>query len=585
MSRQTTQGAVLRADTAAATHLVHKATSSSLFGPAGPFSLTIPFERLAASRALVWTAFAVCYLAAGVYLARLKLLWDDEFFTLFLSSTSSWRELLHALATGADQHPPSFYYLTHGLMHLFGTGHVVLRLPALFGFALLCVCLYEIVRSLTTALWGVVAMLFPLASHLFYYATEARAYGLEAGLLALAVLAWMRATEFRHRSFYLPVLAFSVAGAVGCHYYAAFAVLCLGAGELARTYGRRRVDLLVWAALGASCLPIVLFWGVIKQARNYSGHFWAVPVWSDSLDFFRAEFGTVTVAIVGVLSFLLCFERKVLTPRRTLSIPATLPSLNFPRATALYSLAALPFFVMVAAKYITHGFSNRYVIPSLIGVTVVLCCVLHRLFPHTRATLAVLLTCFCVFIYQFHELQAKELEQRAAYADERQILAATGNDPLVLSDLTTFLRFSFYAPRDFVNRLSFLPDPKASVSYLGQDTLDRGEIDLRPWFPVNIQPVPKYLASHPDFLVFGGVSHWSWLSYQLPRYGDVRLLSRTRNNALLLGVHTDPSKLPSPTTSFSFSTDLPPLYDRMPRQGPSLCVLYMGIRSCGADLQ
>src|ERR1700753_1394576 len=78
------------------------------------------FHMLVQSRPLAWAVFTVLYLIPTVYLARLKLFWDDEFFTLYLSQTPSWHDLLRALATGADQHPPSFYYLTHLVTTVFG---------------------------------------------------------------------------------------------------------------------------------------------------------------------------------------------------------------------------------------------------------------------------------------------------------------------------------------------------------------------------------------------------------------------------------------------------------------------------------
>ena len=85
---------------------------------------------------------------------------------------------------------------------------ITLRLSAIIeGFWVLCVCLYEIVRWLTVPMWGVVAMLFPLSTHIYYYASEARGYGLEMGFAAMAVLAWIMATEPRRRAIFLPLLA------------------------------------------------------------------------------------------------------------------------------------------------------------------------------------------------------------------------------------------------------------------------------------------------------------------------------------------------------------------------------------------
>ena len=146
-------------------------------------------QKLAESRTVAWAVFTVFYAIPTVYLAHLKLFWDDEFFTLYLSRTPSWHDLLQALATGADQHPPSFYYITHLVTAVFGSSHVTVRLTAaILGFWLLCICLYEIVRDLATPEWAVVAMFFPLTTEFYYYASEARGYGLVCGFAALAML-------------------------------------------------------------------------------------------------------------------------------------------------------------------------------------------------------------------------------------------------------------------------------------------------------------------------------------------------------------------------------------------------------------
>src|ERR1700729_4017617 len=99
-----------------------------------PELLSDVFQTAVKSRPVMWVVFTVLYAIPTVYLARIKLFWEDEFFTYYLSRTSSWHDLLQALATGADQHPPSFYYLTHLSTTVFGSSHAIVRLPAILGF-------------------------------------------------------------------------------------------------------------------------------------------------------------------------------------------------------------------------------------------------------------------------------------------------------------------------------------------------------------------------------------------------------------------------------------------------------------------
>src|SRR5689334_21492495 len=54
------------------------------------------WQGVANSRPLAWLTFLALYTVPTIVLARQKLLWDDEFFTLYLSTTKNWTELIKA---------------------------------------------------------------------------------------------------------------------------------------------------------------------------------------------------------------------------------------------------------------------------------------------------------------------------------------------------------------------------------------------------------------------------------------------------------------------------------------------------------
>lgn len=542
---------------------------------AGPAeSVQILFRKLASSRWLVFGLFTLVYLFETVRIAREKLLWEDEFFTFYLSRIPNWHGLLTALATGADQHPPSFYELTHWFLHLFGSSPVTVRLPAVLGFWLLCICLYEIVRQLMDPCWAVVGMLFPVATSFYYYASEARGYGPEAGFVALALLGWLKATSGRNRIVFLPLLAIGLAGAVGMHYYAAAVVLCLAGAELVRALNSRKVDLPVWAALAFGFVPLLAFRKTIRAARGYSGHFWAVPDWSDVPKYYQTELGAalLTITIVAAVTFLVQGGKRSsrsgepeLHRKQTMTTSQTV---------AVCSLAAIPFIVEVAAKYVTHGFSDRYAIAGLVGVAILVCYVLYRAAPDTLMAVAVSGACFVCFLSQVRFARDLSDWDRDSLHKTIAMLQGTNSLPIDIMHVDVFYRASFYAPRELASRLQYVADPASSIQYLHQDTLDRGLLDLRPWFPLNAVTLDDFLSREGDFVAYGEANKWDWFLYELPKFGDARLLGRN-HNALLFSVQ---KKVEVPRSAVT--PKVPMLYDSVPKTGESLCARYMGGAGC-----
>jgi hypothetical protein len=544
-------------------------------------------ERTAASRRAIYLVFTALFFVPSVFFAHVKLLWDDEFFTLYLSRTSGWTALLQALATGADQHPPSFYYLTHWIFHIFGTGPVTLRLPAMFGFWLMCVCLYETVRSLTTPSWGVVAMLFPLTTNLYYYATEGRGYGLVIGFVALAVLSWFRVTEDRSRRLYLPLLGISLAAAVASHYYAALAVLCIASGEVVRTATRRRIDWPVWIAFLSSALPIALFIRTIQSARGYSTHFWAVPTWSDALFFYPRELALGPLTLLGAVALATVYRFSSDSEPNPAGFTFWRRDvLSAAQATLICCLSALPVIAMFVAKFITHGYTARYAIGALVGVGILLPVILYKATPQKRVPVIAVVLSVVVFGCQWYLSVAKCFDDRDTMGTDIAMLAQTGEQQVAVGDITIFHRLSFYAPRQVAARLNYVANPTFSIEYLGHDTVDRGLLDLNPWFPLKVVPVERFRAQNSQFLMYGTINSWSWLAYEVPSWGDTRLIGRNYQRLLFSVKSFEPSLANEATSAGLNDAESRMLYRQMPQTGPALCVAYMGPRSCpylGAD--
>jgi hypothetical protein len=537
------------------------------------------FERFASSPLLIIVVFSLVYFGPTVWIAAHKLLWDDEFFTLYISATPGWHEIINAISTGADQHPPSFYYLTHIFFDAFRMSHITVRLPEILAYWLMCVLLYLLIRHLLGNTWGILGMLLPLSFEgMYYYASEARGYALLLAFSALALLSWIRVAEGFRRRLFLPLLAFGLAAAVASHYYGVLMALALGLAEVFRTYQRRKVDLPVWIAFAATLVPLIAFFPVIRSSQQYVGHFWARPQWRRVFVFFPTMLGSFLNVLIGASAFAVWLKSR--QPREA----DTANSHRLPTwiVIAVVNVSLIPCFAIVMAKTVTHGYTDRYAIPGTIGACILCTYLLYRL-SDARGLLAPVCIVLSLVTYSLNAYSyaysawgaSSDLRDIRYYLDHQ---ASTG--PVVVAEITVFHRLSFYAPAQLRRRLVYVADPDSSVKYLHQDTVDRGLLALRPWFPLNVVPARQYVEAHPSFWVYGYVvGEWSWLTYDLANPAlDTKLIGR-KDWRLLFSVQ-NASTLKRDFDANEDDLQIPSLYSKYKDEPESLCAMYMGPKSC-----
>src|SRR5262249_59405280 len=151
--------------------------------------------------------------------------WNDELFTLYIARLPTYADIWSFLASGVEQLPPTFHILARLCMKLFGVNPWALRLPEILGVGVMSLCLFVVVSRRSSAVYGLIAMLLPLVTHVFYYATEARPYGLVLGCAALSLLCWQSAADDRRRGFSLVGPARFPPAALARPHYARFPLL------------------------------------------------------------------------------------------------------------------------------------------------------------------------------------------------------------------------------------------------------------------------------------------------------------------------------------------------------------------------
>lgn len=467
----------------------------------------------------VLLGFSALYWTGTYLLASRKLVWNDELFTLYLSQLRQTSDLWAALSTGADQIPPLFYLITRTAFVAFGINILSVRLPEMLGFWVMALCLFRFVARRSSALHGLFAMLLPLLTAAYDYAYEARPYGIVLGFTALALLFWQSTTDGYYRKASLIGLGLALAAGVSTHYYAILVFIPLGLGELVRSIVNRRVDMDIWLAFASGLLPLFLFVPLLARATGYSGAFWARPTWRSVPEFYYFLLTPALLPLIGII--LVSTLWAAMNQSR-----GDLPMAPGPGMPPIHEIIAglgfilLPVVAVIFAMLVTHAFTYRYALPAVLGFSVLFPFADQSMLRRSAILGVFLIFAFCggfvmLIVHRVGHMAAEDEELRATY--RFLDLHAESGLPVVAADLHTFMKLKYYAPQRIRARLVYLADPKASLEYLGYDTVDRGILDLEPWFRLNVQHYRPYLLSHRRFVLYGHAGFLNWLFYELPK--------------------------------------------------------------------
>lgn len=507
-------------------------------------------DKLEQKSSWILCGISVLYLSSMSLLAIRKQLWVDELLTLYAARLPNLNDVWSSLLTGADQNPIPFFLVTRASMALFGDTSFALRLPSILGVLLMSLCLFQFTAKRSSTLYGVVAMLFPLITTAYWYAYEARPYGLILGFGALSLLCWQAATENRYRPLSIICLSLSLAAALSSHYYGIFVFFPLALGEAVRTWTRRQIDLPVLASFCFGLLPLMLFLPLIRQAKNNSGVFWSPPRWLDIADFYEwlllptALPLLAVVVLLGVYSF-----RHRSTPDERVVEVQPLPPRH--EMAAIYGFIAVPFVAVLLAKFVTQGFTNRYALPAVIGLSIFVALTAYRL-ANAKAVVAAgmalilggwfgLTAARIVFMGDSANMEPTETLNPIA---ARDFLRAKGAPdlPIVISEHHTFFPLAYYAPPDIASRLVYLADPEASLRLRGHNSAEVGALRLLgPWFHLNVQEFRSYITTQRRFLFYGSIGHWNYILSELEAVNaHIEYLGRDGDRLLFLVDLTKP---------------------------------------------
>lgn len=467
-------------------------------------------------RVLLLGVLSIVYFAATSVLAMRKPMWNDELFTYFIAQAPTLSGIWTALLTGADQSPFPFYVLTRWSMSLFGVNEWALRLPEMVGVWAAGLCVFHLVAARSAAMYGFSAMTFLFITGANFYSIEARPYGLVLAFASASWLCWQAATDGRiHRRLLLLGLFGSLAAAVCSHYYAVLVFIPLGIGEFVRSCDRRRIDWPIWFAMGCALIPPLAFLPHIERARTYATGFWALPSWKAIPDAYSVLLMPAPLMLVLIFAGAVVLLQQGRSDRYG---SRDLPAMTGYELAVAVTYVAFPVIAVGVAMVVTGAFVPRYALPAVLGVTVLVALTSARLLGGRALLGAVVLILSCG---GFGLLWARSYANttEGAIGPMHAIVRSVPEVelPVVVADPHNFMMLSHYAPEDLVSRYVYLADPRQSLRYLGHNTMDRGILDLRPWFRMNIHEFDGYLHVQSRFLLYvhGGYLGGPWVNGQV----------------------------------------------------------------------
>lgn len=455
-------------------------------------------DRLGNRPRLLLLLFAGIYFVGFSLIASKGVISNDELFTLYIARLPHFRDVWAALATGAEQTPPLFYAVSRADIKLFGTSGLALRLPEMLAFFLMGAVLFHIVARRTSPVYGFLALLFPFMTTAFNYVFEARAYALVLCFSVTGLLCWIWATEGRHRVPALVGLALSLAAAISSHYYAVLSLFPIGLGEAVRTFRRKKIDVGVWLALLLSLSPLVAFLPLIESARKFAPHFWSKPHWSSIVYFY--DYFLLTPSVIPLLAILLVVVASSVfrKPAEDTSEAGTLKSVPEHEIAGVLGFLMIPAVGIVLAKTAVGAFSDRYALPAVIGLCIVIAWGLHSVLRGQRVVavgLGLLLLAFLVVkeVNTWRRTGAYRALQASTYSFLETY--ARGNAPIVISGPLNFAELTYAPPRNLAGRLTYLADPRLALQYSGTDDAEKGLVEMQQWAGLNVLPFHTFVAS------------------------------------------------------------------------------------------
>lgn len=463
---------------------------------------------------------AVVILVSLVRASRVKM-WIDELYTYYSSHQASAAGVLDAIRDGSDGAPPAYALIVHWLQPVLGTGVMNLRVPALFGFCLMCVCVFLFVHRRLPALYAGLAMLFACDTAL-YFATEGRAYGLVLGLVALSLVCWQRATEGKHRVAALSTFVVCMWAATALHYYSIVLLVPLFVAELVRWSRIKKIDVAILAAFALVPLVLIPHVPLLEAQHKFMRYYHSKVSLHAIVDFYKHYVLRYSVAFAAPVLLWAIFGNRVSRTSRRHPTRGVIPAHEW---ALLIAMAVLPVIVVLGSLVTIETFVDRYLVWTVIGFAILGAALLYRI---TRGNALAATSVIVLLLAGFAAAEVVEIGKASRLRESQPVLDALASAPsdpapIVIANHHAFMELSYYAGPELRSRLVYVVSPNLERSYTGIDTGDLLLSALARHTSLHIVTYDDFVKHNSRFLLAANAQ--DWLVWQFSRSGcEVKLL-------------------------------------------------------------
>jgi len=477
----------------------------------------------------------------GLMGAAARPLWFDELLTLTIASQPNLHDMWSAIMRGFDTQPPAFYLLERACLALPIAKQIALRLPSIFAFPLVLVCVFTYVKKRNGEMVACLCAVLFFSTSLFRtYLTEARGYSLMFACIALALVCYQRFSSIR----WVVLLGLSLILAESFHYYAVFAMIPFGLAEIVLSLSTRRARWPIWAALACGTLPLMISWPILRAIKIlYGSQVFSRAVFSQVPGYYGSYFLTshafgLELAAVSIAAIVWSY----LWPKQALLQPAGHQANDVSEAALLLGLNVLPLIVFVLVS-LTHGvLLDRYALATTIGVAFGIASALYTVRPEAIVLFAILL--FPTVGRQegsfwrhkgVQTLRPYSIQSPTEFGQIQEFVQSGGhpNLPVVITQGMVYFQMVYYSPPEWTKRLVYLTDSDKELAFEGTDTIVKAMVGLRDYSPVRVVNYGQFTTTQREFLVYSDGA--GWILENLSREAaSVRLLKLDKGRCLYL---------------------------------------------------